>query len=179
MTKGIHLDDYHKGVSQWLLSNIHWLKSVECYPESGGAIDVPCGLFAISGWQPADHHPGNGQLSLTLHCEILIAFSVEYSTHQLDVRNAAMALSIEVDNNSFDIPGVKPARLIGASPDALHPELDDYAVWSVQFVQSVTVGKSEFEPEEYRAGIRLAVDPVDVDNSSEYNPLEVSNASAN
>lgn len=178
MSKGIHLDDYHKEVRRWLLSNIQWLKSVEYYPESSGAIETPCAFFAVSGWQPDDHQPGNGQLSLTLHCEILIAFSVKYSTHQLDVRNAAMALSIEVDNNNFDIPGVKPARVISASPDALHPELDDYAVWSVQFVQPATVGASEFEPEEYRAAIRLAVDPVNIEDAAEYKPLETLNAPA-
>lgn len=174
MSKGIHLDDYHAGVARWLKGKFQWLKSVECYPEVKTPLPTPCAFFSVVGWEPEQHQPGNGQFAVTLHCETLLVVGTESAENQQYARNAAMGFSAGVQNSNFELP-VAPAQVVSANPDALNPELDDYVVWAVNWVQKVTVGSTVFN-EEVRDGIRFAINPENEDLPNEYRPLEVINA---
>jgi hypothetical protein len=169
MSKGIHLTDYHEAVRLWLKSHVPWLKSVEYYPEITETLETPCAFIAVMGWEPEPNQPGNGQLSVKMHCEILVAVGVKEDTHQLDARNAAMFLSVVLQNTNFGLKAM-PVNVLSANPDALEPELDDYAVWAIKYVQNVTIGLPTLEPDEER-GIRLAVNPENMDDKNEYQPL--------
>ncbi|MCU8086873.1 hypothetical protein [Shewanella sp. SM21] len=170
MSKGIHLTEYHEAVRLWLKSKAPWLKGVEYYPEITDTLETPCAFISVMGWEPVGDQPGNGQLAVNLHCEVLAVMGVKESTYQLDARNAAMFLSVVLQDTNFGIKAM-PAKVVSADPDALDPELDAYSVWSIKYVQKVTIGMPTLEPDEER-GIRLAVNPVNMDDPAEYHPLE-------
>ncbi|MGI2098988.1 hypothetical protein [Shewanella glacialipiscicola] len=170
MSKGIHLTEYHEAVRLWLKSNAPWLKSVEYYPELTAPLITPCAFFSVNGWDPVDNQPGNGQLQVLLHCEVLAVIGLKEKTHQLDARNAAMFLSVILQNTNFDLK-VTPANVVSADADATEPDLDAYTVWSVKFVQKATIGMPTLEADEER-GIRLAINPIDINDPAEYDSLE-------
>lgn len=146
MSDGIHLTDYHNKVTQWLADNLPWLKSVESYPETQTALVTPCAFFAVMDWERSEYQPMNGQMAVTLNCEILAVLGMADAQYQLEVRNAAMAIGLKVEEARFGMP-IEPAVFVSAEPDAFNPELDDYAVWSIRFNQDVEVGEDVFKPE--------------------------------
>ena len=146
MSDGIHLTEYHDKVTQWLIDNLPWLKSVECYPETQTAFVTPCAFVAVMDWERAENQPMNGQLAVTLNCEILAVLGMADAQYQLEVRNAAMAIGLKVEQARFGMP-IEPAVFVSAEPDAFNPELDDYAVWAIRFNQDVEVGVDAFTPE--------------------------------
>ena len=121
------------------------------------------------GWEPQDGQPGNGQLSVTLHCELLLVLGKTGAKELLRARNAAMATCNKVHQSSFGLP-VSPAVLVGAHPDAPNDKLRGYSCWVVSWVQRATVGQSEFD-DAGRDGLRLAVNPQDQLDVSAYSPI--------
>ncbi len=152
MSNGIHLTAYHDAVRQWLKDNVDWLASVEYYPEVDTALATPCGFFAVLDWDPSDDQPMNGQLAVDLNCELLAVLGMADEKYQLEVRNAAMALSLKIHESRFGL-SIEPAVFIGAEPDEFNPELDDYAVWAIKWTQRVEVGEDQFKPEGLTPGI--------------------------
>ncbi len=144
MSDGIHLTHYHQSVIEWLKENISWLRLVDSYPEVQTALQVPCAFFAVLDWERSDRQRMNGQLTVTLSCELLAVLGIADEKYQLEVRNAAMALAIAIEESRFGLP-VEPAVFISAEPDAFNPELDDYAVWSIRFSQDVDIGMDQFD----------------------------------
>lgn len=146
MADGIHLNDYHDNVKQWLIDQMPWFESVDLYPETQTALKTPCIFFGVLDWERAEEQPMNGQMAVTLNCEILAVLGMADEKYQLEVRNAAMAISLKVEESRFGMP-IEPAIFVSAEPDAFNPELDDYAVWSIRFNQTVEVGVDAFTPE--------------------------------
>lgn len=146
MSDGIHLTDYHQAVKQWLADNLPWLNSVDFYPETQTALKAPCAFFGVMDWERSETQPMNGQLAVTLNCEILAVLGMAEAQYQLEIRNAAMAIGLKVEECRFGMV-IEPAVFVSAEPDAFNPELDEYAVWSIRFNQDVEVGEDAFKPE--------------------------------
>ncbi|MEZ9880531.1 MULTISPECIES: hypothetical protein [Vibrio] len=146
MSDGIHLTDYHQAVKQWLADNLPWLNSVDFYPETQTALKAPCAFFGVMDWERSETQPMNGQLAVTLNCEILAVLGMAEAQYQLEIRNAAMAIGLKVEECRFGM-AIEPAVFVSAEPDAFNPELDEYAVWSIRFNQDVEVGEDAFKPE--------------------------------
>lgn len=170
MSGGIQLTAYYEAVRRWLITNISWLKSVKFYPEEKENLETPCAIVSVLGWQPDADQPGNGQLSVALHCELLVIMGMDEPTYRMDVCNAAMALSLAIENNNFGVKAL-PARVVSAEPDGLNPELDAYAVWSVKWVQKVKVGSDTLDFDYSRGAIRVAVNPAQPDEPDEYHAI--------
>ncbi|KDM92895.1 hypothetical protein [Photobacterium galatheae] len=146
MSDGIHLNDYHQAVKTWLSENLSWLKTIEHYPETQTALKTPCVFFGVMDWERSDNQPMNGQLAVTLNCEILAVLGMADAQYQLEVRNAAMAIGLAIEQSRFGLP-VDPAVFVSAEPDGFNPELDEYAVWSIRFNQDVEIGQDVYQPE--------------------------------
>ncbi|HBI3715650.1 TPA: hypothetical protein K4M41_004467 [Vibrio parahaemolyticus] len=146
MSDGIHLTDYHQAVKQWLADNLPWLNSVDFYPETQTELKAPCAFFGVMDWERSETQPMNGQLAVTLNCEILAVLGMAEAQYQLEIRNAAMAIGLKVEECRFGM-AIEPAVFVSAEPDAFNPELDEYAVWSIRFNQDVEVGEDAFKPE--------------------------------
>lgn len=138
----VTLDAYHDAVKNWLESNkdLAWLKEVLLYPEIEETLATPTALFAITGWERSDEDDGSGKLFIDLNCELMVVFSAEIEKPEQTIRNAVMALSLYIDKCRFGLP-IRAATFLSAQPDALLLELDEYPTWSLQFVQTLEIGK--------------------------------------
>ena len=172
MSDGIHLTDYHNKVIEWLSTELEWLQSIDYYPEIEKTLTTPCAFFAVTDWDKSENQPMNGQLCVTLNCEILAVLGMAKDCYQLEVRNAAMAIALKVDQARFGMP-VEPAFFTTATPDAFNPELDEYAVWSIRFSQDIHVGKDEFKPDGLvPTQIKVGVSPdIGAQNQDKYEAL--------
>ncbi|EJL6877290.1 hypothetical protein NMT00_000174 [Vibrio cholerae] len=172
MSDGIHLTEYHERVRQWLVDKFSWLKLVESYPELTTPLNVPCAFFSVLGWEKDDYQTQSSALTVNLSCEIIAVLGLEDEKHQIEVRNAAMAISIAVEGAQFGLP-VSPAVFISAEPDAFDPDLDAYAAWSIRFNQIINVGNDFFEPEgETPSGVNVGYSPdIGADNEDKYESL--------
>ncbi|MGB0468570.1 MAG: hypothetical protein ACPGF7_13710 [Pontibacterium sp.] len=143
-SNSIHLTDFHEAVKATLEANVDWLQSVDYYPEVQTQLPAPCAFFSVADWEFSDRQPMNGQLAVDLNCELLVVFGIADLAYQLKVRNAAMALCLEVSENRWGLP-VEGAKLQSAQPDAFSSELDGYAVWNIRWLQSIEVGADAFD----------------------------------
>ncbi|ELE2163695.1 hypothetical protein RC856_000359 [Vibrio fluvialis] len=146
MSESIHLTQYHEAVKSTLQAQLPWLLSIKDYPKIETPLLTPCAFFSVSGWEKSTEQKMNGQLSVTLSCEVLAVLGMEHEAYQVDIRNSAMAISLAIEANRFGLE-VEPAVFVSADPDAFQPELDEYAVWSIRFEQEVQVGEDAFKPE--------------------------------
>ncbi|MGB2080041.1 MAG: hypothetical protein ACPHV3_09650 [Vibrio sp.] len=145
----ITLTDYHDAVVTWIKDNASWLQSVDYYPETRTELATPCAFFSVEDWEKSEKQRANGQLSLDVRCELILVFGMLEPEYQRAIRNAAMALSLLIDDARFGltIPG---AVLESASPDAFDPELDGYAVWSIRWLQRLDIGDIEISADEFK-----------------------------
>lgn len=142
----IHLTDYHDAVKKHILEKTKWLRSFTEYPETSTALQTPCAFFQIEDFERAETQRMNGTLAVDLSCEIIVVLGIDDPSNQLEVRNAAMSLAMQVDGSRFGL-ACDEARFVSAAPDALHEELDGYAAWSIRFSHRIEVGKDEYKPD--------------------------------
>ncbi|WP_125782847.1 hypothetical protein [Pseudoalteromonas rubra] len=166
----VHLDDYHAQVSANLAAEFDWLKSVECYPAIDNKVNAPIAFLSVSAWEKHADQPANGQLRVTLQCEVTLLIDFSMENAEMLVRNAAMAIGLHLDSNAMAIGGARPAQFLHAMPEGRYPELDEYAVWTVFYQQSVLVGDDAFS-EGVRGAIRAGVNLADHDDGSQYTPV--------
>jgi hypothetical protein len=133
------LPDYHLAVVGWLTKHIKWLNHVAYYPEINTQLVTPAAYFSVIDWGANERQPMDGGIGVDLNCNITVAVPLSEIDYQLIVRNAAMALSIAVNNNRFGLE-IEPATFINSEPETLSPELDDYALWGVRFTQPFVFG---------------------------------------
>ncbi|WP_105901429.1 hypothetical protein [Vibrio gangliei] len=146
MTDSIHLTTYHDAVIDWLKTNVDWLQTVQYYPEVQTELPAPCAFFAVEEWDLSEEQPMNGMLAVDLNCKIMVVFGLLNEDYQIEVRNAAMAICSAINEQRFGLP-IEPLVLQGAEPDSFQPELDDYAVWSIRYIQTIEVGTDVYKPE--------------------------------
>lgn len=146
MSDGIHLTDYHEAVISWIEQNIDWLQTVQYYPEVQTELPAPCAFFSVEDWDMSESQPMNGMLSVDLNCKLMVVFGLIHADYQLEVRNAAMAICAAINEQRFGL-AIEPLVLQGAEPYNFQPELDDYAVWSIRFMQTVDIGVDVYKPD--------------------------------
>lgn len=167
---GLHLDDYHQAVKNYVLSECGFLSSVDDYPEEGSTIAGPCAFFGVVDWDRADDQRMNGELSVVLNCQLLIVFGQAGQVSSKAVRNAAMAVALRIDGQRFDLDA-EPAQFVSAEPWAFDPDLDQYVVWAVNFVHQIEVGEDQFDlmPEFLPIDVRVGIAPeIGVNNLDAY-----------
>lgn len=147
----VTLAEYHSAVLDYLTTQVDWLTCVEHYPETETELATPCAFFSVLDWDKSDNQKGNGQLTLNVNCELLVVYGFSDPDYQVKVRDASMMLSLLIDECRFGLE-IRPAVLTSAEPDSFNPELDGYAVWSIRWVQPLTIGQVEISAQTFTPG---------------------------
>ncbi|NOI20825.1 hypothetical protein F0223_21615 [Vibrio coralliilyticus] len=144
MSQSITLDEYHDAVVNWFKSNekLTWIKTVAAYPELEAGFQTPAIFFGIPNWSKAESQKTNGQKTYELDCQVLLVMDMSREAVQKEIRNAAMLLNYELDDQRFGLK-TKGSQVTSSEEDAFNPELDDYVVWSVRYTHEVEVGAIE------------------------------------
>ncbi|WP_053982225.1 hypothetical protein [Marinagarivorans algicola] len=140
---GITLDEYHASVVNFLKRELSWLKNVYVYPDIKADFASPCAFLAVKDWEPADDSPADTQKKINLSCAIVVAVSCTTTDVQRVVRDAAMAVTVLVDDSRLGVVG-DCARVLQAQPESFAPALEGYELWSVDFIHPIYVGASSY-----------------------------------
>lgn len=154
------LSNYETLVCEYLVSKVPWLKSCESYPEISGQIDTPAAFFSTQDFDKSSTQKQNDQLTLDYKCELILVMGVMSKTHQKQVRDAAVAMCLELNDCRFGL-SIEPAEIVGSHPSSLEPSLDEYVTWTINFKQTLTFGDDAYRDSEFfltQAAINESVD---------------------
>lgn len=177
---------YHTALVERLRVNLVEGLAIESYDEYG-KVDITSPTILIQ-WE--DGHPGprqndgryNHQFLLTAHCVIpkglpnalLQALDLSAEVERLLERRTLFKEPDGMDGHVLlvnqDQVGQPTIQVNGDTSFLLR--LDGVEVRGVQWLQPLYLGRSLNDPIEVRGGIRVAVNPANPDDPSEYNPLE-------
>jgi hypothetical protein len=151
-------------------THLKWLNAVDAYPEIATELVTPAAYFSLIDWNVNDRQPMDGSLSVDLNCKITVAVPLKEPDYQVLVRNAAMALSIAVNHNHFDLD-IEPATFVNSEPETFSPEMDDYAFWAVKYTQPMVLGEPTcfIDPEIIAKTVYSGIAPeIGIDHEDEY-----------
>ncbi|EMY6817450.1 hypothetical protein ABCL21_004468 [Vibrio parahaemolyticus] len=152
--------------------------AVKGYEEYGrAAIDSPTLLIEFEDGRPGVRG-GDGRYChgyhISVHC--LIPNSVKRSA--LVALNVAADVERFVDENRWGIDSrqIDAPEHLRTEPSLFQQGAEGFEGRAVSWKQNLYLGNSLLEPDEFRGGIRLAVNPSNQDDAGSYAPLEVSDA---
>lgn len=136
----ITLTEYHSAVTDWIESNeyLSWIASVESYPELESPPTEISAYFGVTNWERAAEQPGTGEVAMVLSCQLLIVFPKATPNLHLNIREAVMSLSLELESQRFGLEA-KAVVFSGAEPDYFNPELDECETWSVRWEHEIKI----------------------------------------
>lgn len=178
--------EYHLALVERLRAKLFDGLAIESYDEYG-KVDITSPTILIQ-WE--DGHPGprqndgryNHQFLLTAHCVIpkglpnalLQALDLSAEVERLLERRTLFKEPDGIDGHVLlvnqDQVGQPTIQVNGDTSFLLR--LDGVEVRGVQWLQPLYLGRSLNDPIEVRSGIRVAVNPANPDDPSEYHPLE-------
>lgn len=161
------VNEYEQGVESWIRRELDFVPTVEFYPTMVGEFPLPAIFLFVEGWEPAADQPSDGTKRFTLHVEAVCVVDRRVDRCERVARDLALVVSEALDGTNFDMPCLM-SKFVGASPEAMRPELDAFVCWSVAYVQTITVGNSKVLADELRSRVRLAVNPENINDPAEY-----------
>lgn len=118
-------------------------------------------------------YPVNARISL--HCVL----GYEVKNLQIELQEFAISVSQFVYENGIWLNGSvvsKPTGITAFPGNFKKATSGGYDSWVVSWDQHLYLGESEWETPEVRGGIRLAVNPTNIDDPTEYKQLEIAHA---
>lgn len=124
--------------------------------------DLPACLLEITEFEDdAENDMGTGQWFCAARVEARIVVSFREEKENFTVRDMAVALATWIRKRRFSHPDILPdpdkpdekrlalptgaAQVEGAYEDSFSPQLDQYAVWRVEWTQQMTFGASSWK----------------------------------
>ncbi|GAA03229.1 hypothetical protein [Photobacterium leiognathi] len=151
-SKNVTQPVYHETVCEWLKESLPWLVSVTSYPEVSAPIDTPCAFFAVDDWERSSSQKTDGRKAMDLSCSVLLVYSMEDPDYHIKIRDAAMQLSVLIDESHLGLTGVYAAKFLSAAPNDFEPDLSAYVVWEVRFTQTLLLDKTDISAPIFNPG---------------------------
>lgn len=145
MSEPLFIPDYFKAITDGLKA-LSWVMTAEEYPEVKTQFATPAVFVSIPAWEPGEGTTGQTYVDLTCDLYLVCDKSATSAGHKPGVYITALAadLSQWVDGADFGLTSVYPAIFTGSEVDGFDPNMDDYLVRRVSFVQSVAFGEDPF-----------------------------------
>lgn len=139
---GLDIDAIHDALIAAAQAQWPDLATVADYRDDRDTLPLPALLFEMVGLEGDDQpDPGTEQLAMVARFEARVVMGFRTPAVEREVRKLAAAVALWVNGNRFGQP-VDPAEVLSVEPDAFEPELDQYAVWRVEWRQQVCLGTS-------------------------------------
>lgn len=118
---------------------------IDPYPERDQEVRAPSMMVQLLDLEgDPDSDPGTEQLPMIATFELRVVMGIRTPDVQRQVRIAAAAIGVFLHLQRWQQP-VGPARVIAIEPDDLEPELEQFAIWRVEFTHEVNLGASVWE----------------------------------
>ncbi len=141
----VTLDQLHDAIVAAIQAQFPDLQTVEFYSDQRtDAMPKPACLLELAEMDAApDIDPGTEQLAMQCRFEARLVIGFRTVKAKLEIRKLAGAFAawLRKENQRWGLP-VGPAEVIGCYQDDFVPDLDQYEVWRVEWVQVIHLGES-------------------------------------
>lgn len=142
----VALDTLHQAILDHIAAAYPALATVSDYPEERRHLSLPACLVEMAEMDGVpDLDPGTGQLALMTRWEARLIIGWRTASAAREIRRLAGALGVTIHQQRWGLP-VGPAEVLGMTPDAFEPQLDQFVVWRVDWQQVVHLGESVWSP---------------------------------
>lgn len=152
----------HEAIEAIFRERIPAFKHVEPYPELNKEMGEPALVFAMTGMGDASD-TGTGKTSLTCRFQAVVLVDATRKRAPLQASILAGRVATVLHNQYWDLDFVDAPKNIQVQPDGSTPELAQFCVWVVEWMQVVHFGEFEWPwPDETPGSLMFSVgDEVD------------------
>ena len=152
----------HDAIEAIFRERIPAFKHVEPYPELNKEMGEPALVFAMTGMGDASD-TGTGKTSLTCRFQAVVLVDATRKRAPLQASILAGRVATVLHNQYWDLDFVDAPKNIQVQPDGYTPELAQFCVWVVEWMQVVHFGEFEWPwPDETPGSLMFSVgDEVD------------------
>lgn len=155
----ITLADFHTAVVSDIHAAFPGLATVQFYREEDdrkplAAADLPACLLQVTEFETVpEEDGGTGQLTVQMRCDARLVLSFKTPAAKLEIRTLAANFAawlrkrrfVDPNNAARKLP-TGPAEVIGGYTDDFSPELDQFEVWRVEWMQTADLGATVWTP---------------------------------
>ncbi|MGS4948068.1 hypothetical protein ACVDG3_21595 [Meridianimarinicoccus sp. RP-17] len=139
---GLDIDGIHDALIAGARAQFPDLRTVSDYHDERKTLETPAVLFELVAFEgDEDADPGTEQLAMVARFEARVVLGFRTPLVEREVRKLAAALALWIRGNRFGQP-IDPAEILAVEPDPFDPDLDQFAVWSVEWRHQVHLGTS-------------------------------------
>lgn len=155
----VSLADFHTAVVSDIHAAFPDLATVQFYREEDdrkplAESDLPACLLQVTEFETVpEEDGGTGQLPVQMRCEARLVLSFKTPAAKLAIRTLAAAFAAWMRKRRFTNPNdtakklpTGAAEVVGAYADDFSPELDQFEVWRVEWLQGADLGATVWGP---------------------------------
>jgi hypothetical protein len=182
----VSLDDLHAAIVADVHAAFPALATVQFYREEDDRTplrsdQLPACLLQVSEFEgDNDNDGGTEQLTVQMRFDARLVIGFKTSDAKLSIRKLAASFAAWLRKRRFVDPH-NPARklptgaavVIGGYPDDFSPELDQYEVWRVEWMQTVDLGSTVWTPGIAPTGVLASFAPnIGLAHVADYKPIQ-------
>lgn len=133
----------HEAIEATLRERMPKVVHVEAYPELESIVAEPALLFALVDMKPGEDK-GTGKTAMVCQFQAAILVDATRSRAPLQAAILAAQLANVLRSQYWDLEFVDATSRVHARPDGSTPELAQFCVWVVDWVQEVHFGEFEW-----------------------------------
>lgn len=137
-----NLELFYQAIEDHVTQAIPGLACVCTMPHMLARVDLPAAVIELVEFEPG-HDPGTGETALIARLEVRFIVGGEDEDCQQKAAFAAAQMAVLLRMQSWGLP-VELADFVRSAQDWTRPELEGYAVWVVEWTQSIWLGKEEW-----------------------------------
>lgn len=148
MTSPSEFTRLHEAMGVTLSAQLPRIKHIEAYPNDARSMSLPALFFALIGLRDAPD-PGDGRQVVEGRFQACLLVDGARERASLQAAILASELARLLRGQYWGLEFVEEPTAIQAQADGALPELDQFAVWTVEWSQRVHLGDEEWPwPEE-------------------------------
>lgn len=158
----------HEAIEVTLRERIPAFRHVEPYPELNKGMGEPALVFAMTGMAPAPSaDSGTGKIALNCRFQAVILVDSTRNRAPLQAAILASRVATVLRGQYWDVDFVEEPTHITVQPDGSTPELAQFCVWVVEWMQVVHFGEFEWPWEDEPPGTLMFGLMADASSSAE------------
>lgn len=137
-----NLELLYQAIEAHITQAIPGLACVCTMPHMTDQVDLPAAVIELAELEPG-RDPGTGETALVARLEARFIVGSEDAECQQKAAFAAAQMAVLLRIQTWGLE-VEPAEFVRAAQDWTRPELDGYAVWVVEWTQTIYLGEEQW-----------------------------------
>lgn len=147
------LTTLHDAIACTLRERMPDVLMVEAFPELGDKVQVPALLFGLTDMTLGESR-GDGKTMLVGRFQSCILIDATRPKASLQAAILAAQMAVVLDDQYWDLEFIMgPPEQVHAQPEAPTQDLEQFVMWSVQWIQNFELGELEWPWPDQPAGV--------------------------